>query len=425
MNPALNLFEKWFAIFSLIFLTGILRWASLFVSPDAKAISTNSFNPFDSINSLFQYAIYGLSLFFLVARKKTSVRTIQDNLLIWALPMMTIMSFLWSDFPDDSLRKGITTIQTSYFGLYFSSRFTLKQQLQILAWVFGVVAVLSLLFGIAFRGAAIEAGANAGAFRGPFTQKNLLARIAVLGAIVFLVNALQERRRKFILWGGFFVNVLLILLSTSKTALLLLLMILFLLPLYKALRWKTTKVIPIVIFVILVGGSIAAMVLANWESSLSALGRDPSLSGRTGLWEASIEKILEQPWFGYGYQAFWREGGGADSIWQQEGYKPPHAHNGFINMPLDLGLTGLFLFGAVLAVNYIRSVRCLRVGKTMLELWPIYYITFFFMYNHSENTIIEHNSIFWALLVAVTSSIKKHNYMQVLQSQIDAKTTGH
>ncbi|HEY9630756.1 MAG TPA: O-antigen ligase [Coleofasciculaceae cyanobacterium] len=416
MSPALNFAEKWFAVFSLIFLTGILRWSSLFVSPDAKAISTNEYNPFDPVNSLVQYAIYAISLFFIIARGKSTIRTAKGHILIWLLPVMAVISFLWSDFPDDSLRKGIATIQTSYFGLYFASRFTLKQQLQILSLVFGIVAVLSLLFGVLFRGAAIEAGANAGAFRGPFTQKNVLARVAVLGALVFFTNILENHPKKLFLWAGFAINVLLILLSTSKTALLLLLVIFMLLPLYKMLRWKTTLTIPIIITMILIGGSIMTIVLSNWELSLSAIGRDATLSGRTGLWEASIEKVLERPWLGYGYQGFWRDDGGATSIWLSEGYKPPHAHNGFINLPLDLGLIGLFIFLAVLVLNYFRSIAYLRSGKTMIDLWPIYYITFFFMYNHTENTIIEQNSIFWALLVAVVLSMRKNSRIQPIQA---------
>ena len=418
MNPILNLVEQWFTVFSLIFFTGILRWASLFVSPDAKAISANDFNPFDPINAIVQYLIYAIALFFLLARKQSSIRMARGNILIWLLPVLTVISFLWSDFPDESLRKGIVVIQTSYFGLYFASRFTIKQQLHLLAWTFGIVAVLSLLFGIAFSGASIEAGANAGAFRGPFTQKNLLARVAVLGAIVFLINALNEPKYKFFLWAGFALNLLLVLASTSKTALLLLLMVFILLPLYRALRWKSTITIPLVVAIVVISGSLVTLVLSNWELSLNAIGRDATLSGRVGLWEGAIEKIIARPWVGYGYQAFWREDGGAFDIWLSEGYKPPHAHNGFINVPLDLGLIGLSIFLAILAINYVRSIIFLRSDKTVVGLWPIYYITFFFMYNHSENTIIEHNSIFWILLVSTILSVKQYNRNQIFYSLI-------
>lgn len=418
MNPYLNFFEKRFTIFALIFLTEILRFASLFVDPDPKADAAPRYNPFDSVSSLLQQFIYVTTFLLLLARWKSSLKTALRFPLIWLLPGMAVMSFLWSDFSSWSLTKGITTIQTSYFGLYMASRFNLKQQLQLLAWALGIVAILSLLFNLAFPGAAIEAGANVGAWRGPFTQKNILARIVVLSGIVFLLLALESRKHRYWLWSGFSLSSFLILMTGSKTALLLFLIVVILLPLYKALRWQDTKVIPLMIILFLVTGSIAVFVIGNWENILLALGRDATLSGRTGLWELALEKISERPWLGYGYQGFWQDGGGAEVLWKAEGYKPPHAHNGFINITLDLGLVGLFLFLLTIAVNYLRAIGWLRLGKTTIELWPIFYVTFFFMYNHSENTIIAHNSIFWALLVSVSLSMKR---MRAVPSEDEKK----
>jgi O-antigen ligase len=407
MNPLLNFLEKRFTIFALIFLTELLRFASLFVDPDAKSDAPPAYNPFDPISSLLQQFIYVTTLVLLLARWKSSLQTGLRYPLIWLLPVTALMSFLWSDFSSWSLPKGITTIQTTYFGLYMASRFNLKQQLQMLAWALGIVAVVSLLFNLALPGAAIEAGANAGAWRGPFTQKNIFARLMVLAAIVFLLLALDSRKHRNWLWGGFGLSVFLILMTGSKTALLLFLSVVILLPLYKALRWKDTKVIPLIIILVLVAGSMAVFVMGNWENILLGLGRDTTLSGRTTLWELAIEKIAERPWLGYGYQGFWQNGGGAEIIWKHEGYKPPHAHNGFVNIALDLGLVGLCVFLLTIAVNYWRSIAWLKYGKTTIELWPIFYVTFFFMYNHSENTIISHNSLFWALFVAVSLSMKR------------------
>ena len=407
LNPPLQFLEKWFTIFSLFFLTEALRFASLYVDPDPKADAAPTSNPLDPVMSLLQFGIYAVTIFLLLSRSKSSIRTAIRSPIVWFLPVMALMSFLWSDFSALSLQKGITTIQTTYFGVYMASRFSLKQQLQMLAWTLGIVAILSVLFTLGFPGAGIEAGANAGAWRGPFAQKNVLARLAVLGAIVFLLLALDSRRHRYWLWGGLSLSVLLILMTGSKTALLLFLTIVTLLPLYKALRRKDTIVIPLVITLVLFVGSIALIIVGNWENILFGLGRDPTLSGRTTLWEVAIDKIAERPWLGYGYQGFWQEGGGAEVIWQAEGYKPPHAHNGFINMALDLGLIGLFLFLMTIVVTYLRAIPWLRSGKTTIELWPIFYVTFFFMYNTSENTIIAHNSIFWALLIAVSLSIKR------------------
>ena len=412
MNPMLNFFEHKFTIFALLFLSGVFRCQSLFSDPDPKADDPGAFNPIDPLMSLLQQAIYATTLLLLLARHQGSIRAAIRDPLVWFLTGTALMSFLWSDFSSVSLTKGITTLQTTLFGLYMASRFSLKQQLQMLAWVLGIIAVFTLLFTVAFPGAAIEMGANPGAWRGPFVQKNLLARTEVLGAIVFLLLALESRRRRYLLWGGFGLCMLLIFLTGSKTALILFLVIVLLLPLYKALRWNTTKIIPLVITLVLIGGSLAVLVMGNWENLLASIGREPTLSGRTTLWEVAIELIAKRPWLGYGYQGFWQEGGAAEIIWKAEGYKPPHAHNGFVNMALDLGLVGLFLFLSTIAVTFLRSIAWLRTGKTTVELWPIFYITFFFMYNHSENTIVEYNSLCWALLVAVSLSLKRKRQFQ-------------
>ncbi len=407
MNPYLKFFESRFVIFGYIFLTGMLRLASFVTNPDPSEDVVNIPNPYDKFSSLFQQFVYLTSLLLLIARKKGSVRTLIRDPLIWTLPLMALLSFLWSDFPPNSKRRAITTIQTSYFGLYVASRFTLRQQLQMLGWAFGIITIFSFLFCLAFPGTGIESGANPGAWRGPFTQKNILARFMVLSTIVFLLLALDNPKYPKISWGLFGFSLLMVLLTGSKTALLLCLMVIVLLPFYKMLRKKDTLIIPVVILSILIGSSIAIYVTNNWVEILAALGRDPSLSGRTSLWELALEQIEKRFWLGYGYQSFWLDGGGAKIIWSQEGYKPPHAHNGFINISLELGVLGLTLFLLVIISSYLRSIVWLRTHHATVDLLPIYYLTFFFMYNHSESTIIEANSLFWALLVSISLSMKR------------------
>lgn len=418
MNPYLKFFESRFVIFGFIFLTGVLRLASFVTDPDPTEDAVPVSNPYDKLSSLFQQVVYLTSLFLLIARQKTSLRTLIRDPLIWTLPVMALMSFLWSDFPANSRRRAITTMQTSYFGLYVASRFTIKQQLQMLGWAFGIVTVFSLLFSLAFPGTAIEAGANAGSWRGPFAQKNLLARFMVLSTIIFLLLGLDNPKYPKVTWGLFGLSLLMILLTGSKTALLLTLTLLILTPLYKLLRNKDTLIIPMLVLGVLISGTLVIYVAENWVDLLAALGRDPTLSGRTDLWELAGELIAKRYWLGYGYQGFWLDGGGAVIIWKAEGYKPPHAHNGFVNTALDLGVVGLFLFVLTMLATYLRSVVWLRRNLQAADLFPIFYVTFFFLYNHTESTIIEPNSIFWALLVSVSLSMKqpKPRYYKPLHS---------
>lgn len=407
MNPLFNLFEKGFTVFGLIFFTGVLSFDSLYISPDPKADTAAISNPIYPLLSIIQIAVYGITTLLLIARWRGSIQTALRNKLVWGLVGLVLISFFWSDFPDVSSRKGFNAVQTALFGLYMASRFSLKEQLRLLALSLGIVAIISLLFSFAFRGAAIETGANAGAWRGPFTQKNLIARLMTLSVPVCLLAAMQKDKRPYFFWLSGFISFILLFLSGSKTALLIFISLMILLPLYRALRWRTTITIPLVIMLIVIGGSIGAAIVGNWESLLLSLGRDPSLSGRTVLWEVALEKIAERPLLGYGFQGFWQPEGEANAVWKVVQYKPPHAHNGYINTALDLGLIGLIFFIVSIGNVYIRAIGWLRIDKTTAGLLPIIYVTFFFMYNHTENTIIEHNSIYWVMFIAMALSMKQ------------------
>jgi exopolysaccharide production protein ExoQ len=405
MNPILNLCERGFTIFVSLFFTGTLLCESLFLSPDALARAAPESNPFDPIFSKLQLLIYGLTILLLLARWRTTLITLSRHKLLVMFLVLVVASSLWSDLPDESLRKGLNTLATSCFGIYLASRYSLKEQLQHLTIALGLATIFCLLFSLAAPGAAIEIGANVGSWRGPLTQKNLLARLMVLTMTCNLLAIWQFERGRIFYWSMLALSTALLLLTGSKTGLFVLLILLVLLPLYRAMRLKDTLVIPILIAVILVVGSVSTMLLGNWEAILLGLGRDPSLSGRTELWQAALEQISERPWGGYGFRAFWQPEGEATVIWKILGYEPPHAHNGYLNTTLDLGLVGLGLFGLSLLIAYVRSIQYLRYARGMIALLPVMYVTFMFMYNHTESTIVEHNSIFWAEFVAISISL--------------------
>jgi exopolysaccharide production protein ExoQ len=405
MNPILVRFEKAFTVFVWMYFTTALYCSSLFISSDAKAISVDALNPYDPLFSKLQLVIYGITFLLLLARWRTSLAILIQGKSILLIILMVLFSCLWSDWPDESWRKGLNAMATGAFGIYTATRFSLREQLKYLLIALGAVTIFCLVFSLLQPGSSIEIGANAGSLRGPMTQKNLLARLMVL-TIIVSITAMRTLPR----WRWFsglvgLLGALLLILTGSKTALLVLIVLLLLIPLYGALRWKDTVLIPSLIAVVLIAGSASTLLVSNWESLLRGLGRDPSLSGRTDLWTGAIEKISQRPLLGYGFQAFWQVDGGGADIWKMVLYKPPHAHNGYLNIALDLGLLGLVIFLGSLLIAYIRSIQWVRLYPGMLGIFPMLYVTFMFMYNHTENTIVEHNSIFWAEFVAIFLSL--------------------
>lgn len=120
-------------------------------------------------------------------------------------------------------------------------------------------------------------------------------------------------------------------------------------------------------FVTVLGSlGVVAAALSSIATITSAYGKDTSFSGRTEIWEASIDAFLRRPWLGHGYGSlFWREGLSNETaqIWRQVGFEASHAHNGALDMALQIGLVGLGIF----AVLFISTAR---MGWNVLQTQP-------------------------------------------------------
>jgi O-antigen ligase len=223
-----------------------------------------------------------------------------------------------------------------------------------------------------------------------------------LSTLVFLLFTPNSRKYCWVPWAGFLLSMVLILGSTSKTSLVIILTIVVLSFLYRSLRWKYSVVIPFLIALILVGGSVATLLVSNAEAILGLFGRDLTLTGRTELWAAVLDKISERPWLGYGFGAFWRglEGQSAD-VWNIVRWEVPHSHNGYLDIWLDLGLLGFSTFVFSFILVFSRSVNFLRQSKTKEGLLPLIFLTFLLMANLTESSFFREEFL-WSLYVAVS-----------------------
>jgi O-antigen ligase len=403
--------EKVFVIFSLVFFTGAIGvLMNGGTAPSSLQI--------DLISRLSSYVIQAGTFCLIFAWHRRIIRTVIQEKFLWFLVAIALASVFWSEETRATLGGSQNLIRITLFGVYFAARYSLKDQLRLLAWAFGIGATLSLVFvlalpsyGVMGQGSIVtgEAITHAGAWQGIYGHKNILGRIMVLSAVVFLIFALSGRRYSWLAWVGFGLSVVLILGSTSKTSLIIFLTIMALLPFYRALRWSNTLAVPFFITVILVAGSVAMLLVSGAEDILGVFGRDITLTGRTDLWAAVLDKIWQRPWLGYGYGAFWRgwDGESAD-VWSVVRWEAPHSHNGFLDLWLDLGLLGLLAFTLSFIALCLRAVSWVRQTKTAEGLWPLAYLTFLLLANLTESSLLRQNSL-WLLYVAVTLSIHNRN----------------
>ncbi len=117
-------------------------------------------------------------------------------------------------------------------------------------------------------------------------------------------------------------------------------------------------------------GILVAGAIMDWNIDDVSLWlfNDKTFTGRTFIWQFTIERIQERPWLGYGYSAFWDIGP------QSPKFKAPnfialmaHAHNGYLGFMLETGIVGFLMLVVFLGV----AMNC--IGRTV-ELRPSFFI---------------------------------------------------
>src|SRR5262249_514880 len=127
--------------------------------------------------------------------------------------------------------------------------------------------------------------------------------------------------------------------SHSVAGLLTALAVVVTMPLWPSLRLRHNLVVSAAVFAVIAVSAIATWLSTASEVMVAAVGKDPSLTGRAELWVQVVDAIRSRFWLGHGYGAFWLGWDGESAlIWRVISWRPPTAHNGFLDMGLELGI---------------------------------------------------------------------------------------
>lgn len=394
--------EKVFVVFVLVLSTG--AFMNLVVAPDQAAIDPSGMLGMQILWSL----LYVVTLVLFSRHCQRPLQTFLSEKPLIGLCVLAIGSSLWSQEPQLTLRRGAALLLTALFGIYFGARFRLKEQLRLLAWTCQICIVFSFVFSILGLGTSVDAAAGVPGWYGIFVQKNDLGRMMVLSVLVFVFWKRAEPEHKAIANAGFLASVLLILLSQSMTSLVVLMLSLALLRYVpRVLEKSVGRAIRGIVLLFGAGAIAIFWVAAHLEEVADFLGRSVTLTGRLQLWIFSTLMALRQPWLGYGYNAFWLPGQTTtERIWHALKWQAPHAHNGLLELWLELGILGVGLFLLIFAYYSVRSIRYLRQHRGAgASAWPLMFLVFIFLSNLTESSLLARNSIFFILYAASALAI--------------------
>jgi exopolysaccharide production protein ExoQ len=394
--------ERLFVIVALFVFTGP---AMPFISANTSADATTDTAAGASVLGALAVAVYVMVLPVVLFNLRAMIDTALRAKWLIVLAMLPTVSVIWSGFPAATLKDSIMLLLTTMFGVYVATRFSLGEILRMVAWACGMVVVLSIFTALFLPSIGTMPGFYGGAWRGIYAHKNILARNLDIATIAFILLALSYPRRWMLLSGLLVLTVGTIFMSGSATAIIILLALVLLVPLGRVVQRSRTIAGPFMIGLVLLISAPLISTFADLTTYLGVIGKDETLTGRTQLWSFLIDMAREKPILGYGYSGFWHAGNGpSGQVWLAFEWLPTHAHNGLLDLWLELGIVGVIVLGTVLAIAFRDAVIVARTEHLWIGLWPLLFYSFVLMLNVPQSMLLERNSIFWLLLVATVSS---------------------
>lgn len=320
------------------------------------------------------------------------------------LALLAIASAAWSIDPELSFRRGIAVLATTLMGVYLAARFDWISALRLLAIVwFGLMAA-SFIAGVVAPGFAVMHEIHPGAWSGGWSEKNAMGGHAARASFLFAFLLWRDEpyRRWWI--GGLVISLALVVLSKSATSLLGALLGFAVLGaawwMLKGRNWSLALAWGVVC---VAGGAIMIYLVAP-DILLGVIGKDATLTGRTDIWVELGHAIEKKPALGYGYLAFW----GLDSeprYWLERAvdWNAPSGHNGWIDLAISLGVTGVAIFAIDVALSGWRAARLSITSPT--GVFAIGFLAQFMLFAMSESIILQQNSILWATFSFVSAKL--------------------
>ena len=181
-----------------------------------------------------------------------------------------------------------------------------------------------------------------GALRGPWGEKNEAGMIFAFGALSFAALAFATRRSFWII--GCVALLPLIFLTESTTSLLAFGVGIAAIVAIEFLNGRPRRLIIGSWFGVVMMAGLTLLFMTNAGSLVEAAGKDMTFTGRSEIWPAVMDRIVERPWLGHGYNAYWVEDApGKLWLWSEISFEAQNAHNGFLETLLGLGIVGATL----------------------------------------------------------------------------------
>ena len=349
---------------------------------------------------------------------------------------LAFLSIAWSFYPGFTALGAVVLLLTTASAVSIAVTVTWPELLFVLGWVFRLVLALSFLFEFIVSALIrhpiypvwVTPESNPakllywsrdllfdlGKIQGIVGNSSLLAMAALLGLIVFAIQLASKTVKRG--WGWFWLAVALVTIGLTRSATIFVALAVVIVVALAALLVRRARTprgranayggITLVV--------AALAVLADLAQSriLGLLGKSSDFTGRFTIWHEVITLAQQRPGAGWGWLGYW-------IVWiapfntlkKAGGVQPPHAHDAWLDVWLQLGIVGLVVFGALvlatLARSWLLAVDRVVTGRgdpgthSWLALLPLLMLTAQLMQSIAESRILLEGGLMLLVIWAV------------------------
>jgi O-antigen ligase len=365
--------------------------------------------------------IFATVVFLVAFDARSALRRTPEPLALLLLVMG--LSLIWSQYRPQTLLSFTVQIGATLFGYFLVNQFGWRQLLNILGNTIRFILFASLLFELyaALTGpvepifpnyqgeppAPAYLWSQGNLFEGERIQgivgnANLIAFIAVLGMLLFVIEFIVTARSKVIPTLSFGLALGMALLAQSAGMIVATLLVSFAVAIAIIAEGKEPVIrrkVYIRALAILTGLGIVGGIFQRELFDL--LGRSPDASGRFEIWKRVFSLITEKPLEGWGWIGYWIPGVEPwEGLIEINSVPMYQAHNALLDIWVQLGVVGLIAMIWLLLQSFVRLWHIAVRHTSPLYLYPLFIFLVIAAQSLTESRLLI--EISWVLLVVVS-----------------------
>ena len=298
----------------------------------------------------------------LLLTPRTCLARLPISLPLWTLAAWQTASYQWTEVPFSTLflirSEVVPLLCFTLVAAVIRPAILVRRLVLFFCLVVGWSLLTSLILPAS---RSLVATNGQPGFRGTFAHKNLLGIFAVF-TLSMIIAFVHNRWRPFLVA----MSVVTIVGTRSATAGSGLLAVLFVWFWMSAVDGQRTQVDRSFLRIMSIASLAMSFLLGIGflSSFLDLYGKDVTFSGRTVIWDESLTTVMRQPLHGYGLGGVWSDGRSpvTADLQQRIGFAPAHAHNGAIEILLEVGVVGLALTLIFLLSTMRLASRCSQIN---------------------------------------------------------------